>query len=77
MSRFVRIGKRYAIYLPKAIVRELKLREGDRLIVECTEDRIILRLLPRLLRERKYWSETTVEEFERESEALIEAGEED
>ncbi len=76
MVRTIRIGKKYAIYLPKTIVDRLGLHEGDRLIVEIGKDKIIFRTLPRLLKERRYWSETTVDEFEEESKELLDAAEE-
>ena len=37
----------------------------------------ISRSPPRLFRERSYWAETTVEEFEKESEELTRISEED
>jgi len=76
LVRTIRIGKKYAIYLPKTIVDRLGLHEGDRLIVEIGKDKIIFRTLPRLLKERRYWSETTVDEFEEESKELLDAAEE-
>jgi AbrB family looped-hinge helix DNA binding protein len=66
----VRVGRGYAVYLPREVVERLGLREGDRLLLTVRDGELVLRPLPRLLRERGYWAETSVEEFEAESEEL-------
>ncbi len=72
MSLIVRLGRKNAIYLPRQVVERLRLREGDKLVIELKDHEIILRLLPRLFDEEvEYWSSITVEEIERESEELI------
>ena len=71
MYQIVRVGKRNALYLPKRITEALGIKEGDKLMLEVRDNMIILRPLPKLFRERKYWSETTINEFERESEELV------
>ncbi len=78
MSLIVRLGRRNAIYLPRQVVEKLKLREGDKLIVELRDREIILKPLPRFFDEEiEYWSSTSVEEFERESEELVDHAEKD
>lgn len=39
----VRVGKKYAIYLPKVAVEKLELKEGDILVVILKGDSLILR----------------------------------
>ncbi len=77
MSQIVRVGRKYALYLPREVVEKLNIREGDKLLVMLRDGEIVLRPLPRLLRKRRYWAETTVEEFEAESQKLVEASEAD
>lgn len=77
MSLVVRVGRKYALYLPKEVIKKLGLREGDRLLLSIRGNELVLRPLPRLFRERGYWAETTVEEFEEESEELTRMSEED
>ncbi len=38
----VRIGKRYAIYLPKAVVKALGLREGDKVVLNISGNALIV-----------------------------------
>ena len=71
MSLIVRIGKKNAIYLPKKIMETLNLREGDLLLVEIEENRIVMKPLPRLLKKRRIWSTTTIKELEEESEKMF------
>ncbi len=75
MVRIVRIGRKYAIYLPRPVVKSLDLKEGDRLILEIRGDEIVFKKIPKLLKKRNYWSDTTVEDFETESEELIDLAE--
>lgn len=53
----VRLGRKYAVYLPREVVERLGLREGDRLEVRLEDGEIVLRPVPRLLRRRRYWAE--------------------
>jgi antitoxin component of MazEF toxin-antitoxin module len=68
-----KVGKRSTLYPPKELMKRLGLEEGydvvfrvegDRLIVEKVKDPWTLAL------QTRKWAETTVEEFERESEEL-------
>ncbi len=38
----VRVGKRYAIYIPKKIAKKLNIKEGDTLILRVSEGKIEL-----------------------------------
>ncbi|MGB9717959.1 MAG: AbrB/MazE/SpoVT family DNA-binding domain-containing protein [Thermoproteota archaeon] len=40
-----RVGKRYAIYLPKIVVKTLGMKEGDRVLLRVSGERIILEIL--------------------------------
>ena len=61
LSQIVRIGRKYAIYLPKSIVDKLMLQEGDKLAIKAEENQIILKPLPKLLTKSSYWAETTIQ----------------
>ncbi|RLF21718.1 MAG: hypothetical protein DRN15_10660 [Thermoprotei archaeon] len=39
----VRVGKRYALYLPRSVVKALGIREGDKLTLTVEGDAIVLR----------------------------------
>jgi AbrB family looped-hinge helix DNA binding protein len=41
----VRVGKKYAIYLPKAIAQALKLKEGGKALLTLTDTRVVLEKL--------------------------------
>jgi len=41
----LRIGKKYALYIPARVARALGLREGDRVILRAARGRIEIRLL--------------------------------
>ena len=69
------MSKKLAIYIPKAVAEQLNISEGDKLLLEVRDGKIILGPIPKLLVRRRYWSETTVEEVEAESEELIKLAE--
>lgn len=75
MQAVGKVGKRLTLYPPKELMKRLGLQdgyaivfrvEGDRLVVEKVKDPWTLAL------QARKWAETTVEEFERESEELQE-----
>lgn len=39
------IGKKYAIYLPKAVVKALNLREGERVLLRVAGNTLVLEIL--------------------------------
>lgn len=39
----VRVGKKYAVYLPRRVVEALDIREGDRLILVIRGESLVLR----------------------------------
>ncbi len=71
MGQVVRVSKKLAIYIPRAVAKQLNISEGDKLLLEVRDGKIILGPMPKLLVKRRYWSETTIEEIEAESEELI------
>lgn len=40
-----RIGRKYALYLPKAVVKELDLKEGDKVLLSVAGDKVIVQTL--------------------------------
>lgn len=65
----LKIGKKGAIYLPKWVLKELKLNEGDYVAIKVKRGRIILEVIPDpllLAASSEKWASTTVEEFEEE-----------
>ena len=42
----LKIGKKGAIYLPKWVLKELKLNEGDYVAIKVKRGRIILEVIP-------------------------------
>jgi AbrB family looped-hinge helix DNA binding protein len=75
LGQVVRVSKKLAIYIPKAVAEQLNISEGDKLLLEVRDGKIILGPMPKLLVRRRYWSEATVEEVEAESEELIKLAE--
>ena len=71
MSRIVRVSRKYAIYLPKSIVKELGIRGSDRFNIEVRDRELIPKPLPKLFRKRRYWGKISFEEVERDSEELM------
>ncbi|AGT36166.1 MAG: AbrB/MazE/SpoVT family DNA-binding domain-containing protein [Thermofilum sp.] len=44
MARIVvRVGRNYAVYLPRRVVEELKLKEGEKLVLTVEGESIVLR----------------------------------
>ena len=71
MSLRVKVGKKYAIYLPKKVVVRLDIEEGDVLLLDIDENNnLILRRVKKILVKGRYWSETTPEEVEKIGEEI-------
>lgn len=71
MSLRVKVGKKYAIYLPKKVVVRLGIEEGDVLLLDIDENNnLILRRVKKILVKGRYWSETTPEEVEKIGEEI-------
>jgi len=66
VSLRVKVGKKYAIYLPKKVVVRLGIEEGDVLLLDIDENNnLILRCVKKILVKGRYWSEITPEEVEK------------
>ncbi|MCK4387125.1 MAG: AbrB/MazE/SpoVT family DNA-binding domain-containing protein, partial [Candidatus Pacebacteria bacterium] len=75
MQAVGKVGKRSTLYPPKELMRRLGLEEGYKIVFRVEGDRLIIEKAkdPWMLALQTYkWAETTVEEFERESEELQE-----
>jgi len=71
VSLRVKVGKKYAIYLPKKIVVRLGIEEGDVLLLDIDEsNNLILRRVKKILVKGRYWSEITPEEVEKIGEEI-------
>lgn len=67
----VRLGKRNAIYLPKAVTEKLNLKEGDKMLLVLKEgDKI--ELIP-LKKPSRYWAEVDPDEVEEVGEEISKA----
>ncbi len=67
MAKILRVGKKFATYLPKEIVEEMKIKEGDLLMVVKEGDKISL--IP-LKKPTKYWAEINADEVEEVGEEI-------
>jgi len=70
-----RVGRKLTLYPPKEIMRRLGLEEGYEVVFRVEGDRLVIERLQdpwMLALKARKWSETTVEEFEKESEELQE-----
>jgi AbrB family looped-hinge helix DNA binding protein len=66
----VSIGRKYAVYLPRSVVEELKLKEGEKLVLTVEGESIVLRRLPDFFEEARRIPKRlrlAPEEFERAS----------
>ena len=67
MNHVIRIGKKYAVYLPRKLVDELHLREGDALLVKVEGGKLLLKPIRRTV---EFWSRIKPEEVEEVGEEL-------
>ncbi len=68
-SMTIRVGKRYALYIPKRVAKALGIEEGDLIAMEVRNGEIRLRPVrrPKL---GEYWAEVSPEEVEEVGEEL-------
>ena len=66
----IQIGKKYAIYLPREIAREMGIKEGDRLITKVKGNELILKKVNSKPRTAEYWSKIRIEEVEKVGEEI-------
>jgi AbrB family looped-hinge helix DNA binding protein len=67
MNHVIRIGKKYAVYLPRKLVDELDLKEGDALLVKVEGGKLLLKPIRRTV---EFWSRIKPEEVEEVGEEL-------
>ena len=70
VSQTIQVGKKYAIYLPKKIVEEMGIREGDVLIAQVKGKELVLRRVKRELGMVKPWAKIKAEEVEEVGEEI-------
>ena len=66
-----KVGKKGAVYIPKRIMEQLGIREGDRVLMKIENNKLVMEFIPdplSLALKIRKWAKTTVKEFERESE---------
>ncbi|MHA1859826.1 MAG: AbrB/MazE/SpoVT family DNA-binding domain-containing protein [Candidatus Asgardarchaeia archaeon] len=69
----VRISKKFTLYLPKAIVKAVGIKEGDFVRIKVEGSRIILELVQNpfdLALKGPKFAKTTFKEFEKDSEEM-------
>ena len=69
----VRISKKFTLYIPKAIVKAIGIKEGDYVKVKVEGSKIILEPVPDpfdVALEGPKFTKITLEEFEKESEKI-------
>ena len=71
VNQKVKVGKKYAIYLPKKVIVKLGIKEGDILLLDIDENNnLILKRIEKIHRKSKYWSKITPEEVEKAGEKI-------
>ena len=71
----LKVRKKGAIYIPKRILRKMNIKEGTPVLLKIEDNKLVLEIIPdpfTLALKTKKWAETTVEEFEKESEKIQE-----
>jgi len=72
VSQVIQVGKKYTLYLPKKIVEEMGIKEGDILMAQVKGKELVLRRVERELRVVKPWAKVKVEEVEQVGEEITE-----
>jgi len=70
VNQTIQVGKKYAIYLPKKIVREMGIKEGDILIAQLRGRELVLRRVKSEPRVAKPWSKIRSREVEEVGEEI-------
>ena len=69
MSLVVRVGRKRAIYIPRSVAEELGVREGDKMVLEVVDGKIVLTpVKPRGV--KRFWGEVSVKEVEEVGEEI-------
>ncbi len=69
MVEIVQVGKKRAIYIPKHIAKEMGINEGDKMILEVKDGKIILTHIKKV-RGNVFWGEVSIEEVEEVGEEI-------
>jgi len=69
VSQIVQIGKRRAIYIPKNIAEKLGLKEGDKVVLDVINNKIVLTPI-KTGAEQEFWGEVDIEEVEKTGEEI-------
>jgi len=69
VSQIVQIGRKRAIYIPKNVAEKLGLKEGDKVILDVVDDKIVLTPIKTHV-EQEFWGEVDVEEVEKTGEEI-------
>jgi len=69
IMQIIQVGKRRAIYIPKQVADELGIEEGDKLILEVKNGKIILTHV-KPVEKNIFWSEVSVGEVEEVGEEI-------
>ena len=75
MQSVGKVGKRLTLYPPKGLLEKRGLKEGNDIIFRIEGEELIVEKVKdpwTLALQTRKWSETTVEEFEKESERIQE-----
>ena len=70
VSQTIQVRKKYTIYLPKKIVKEMRIKEGDLLIAQLKGRELILKRVETKLKIAKPWSKIKSKEVEKVGEEI-------
>ncbi len=70
VSQTIRVGKKYAIYLPKKIVEGMGIKEGDVLVARVTNKELVLKRVEKKPKVVKPWARVSAEEVEKVGEEI-------
>jgi len=68
----VRVGKKYAIYLPREVVERLGIEEGDVLLLRIKENTLVFKRIEKISAKVEYWGEVSPDEVEEVGEEISE-----
>jgi len=70
VNQTIQVGKKYAVYLPKKIVEEMGIKEGDILVAQVKGKELTLRRVEAKPKIAKSWSKIKPEEVEEVGEEI-------
>ncbi len=69
MVEIIQVGKKRAIYIPKHVAEEMGINEGDKMVLEVKDGKIILTHIKKV-EENVFWGEVSIEEVEEVGEEI-------